>query len=582
MKILSKERKKIYQGTASVLNQYKKGFWLLSLLQALFLINGICIPYLYGLLVDEVMIKKKLSLLVYICLGYVALYLFNTMLIILQKKLQNTTYQKMKLKLRRNLWRQYMRAPFTFHESHGNGDLKQRMDTDIESFENYMNEQIIGYYFNVISTVVYFIIIFFISWKLAIFSFLMVPVSFWMTKQMSKGSGKAWGAYRNDYGDYEGWLQGNLSNWKEIKALNAEGDQERVFGSFWNKLRVNFYKGCLYWFLNRSFISFSNFFITKMNLYFVGGLLIFNGDLKIGMLFVFMKYYEQFFEGIGNINDANIKLQEYKPSLTRVIDVLGMGFSEAGKNRADLKGNIEYENISFKYTEEQEMVLSNVNLKIADGECVAIAGKSGNGKTTLIKLLLGLYQPNTGKIKINDYELSEIADMSLHQQVGVVMQDSVLFNMTIKENLRLTKPDATDDEIKLVCEKAYISKEIEALPKQYNTVIGERGVQLSGGQKQRLAIARVLLNNPNIIIFDEATSALDSESEKMIHKVIAEMKNNKTVIIIAHRMSSILLSDRVLIVDEGNIVADNHYRNLMGNSQEFDSLFKGQYDVVME
>lgn len=577
--IFVKERKIIYQNVSDIFRLYQKQFMKLGILQALFLAGNIAGPFLYGILIDDVMIKKNIRMLFFICTGYAAIYIFDTALTVSQRKIQVHTYNAMKLNIRNTLWDKYLKAPYHFHEKYGNGDLKQRIDTDAASLETYINEQVIGYYYNVVTAMIYFAIIVVISWKLAVFSMLMIPVSFWMTKRMAEGSGKAWGAYREDYGEYESWLQASLANWKEVKALSAEEKQLKVFEAFWGKLKVNFYKGCLYYFINRSFIGFSDFFITKMNLYFIGGLLIFSGNLRIGMLFVFMKYYEKFFAGIGEITNANICLQEYKPSLNRVIEIYQMKFDDKGNEKTELTGDIKYENVSFQYNPGQKHVLNNINTTIRGKECLAIAGKSGNGKTTFIKLLLGMYHDYEGRITINGIDIKEIEEEYLHSKVAAIMQDSILFNMTIKENMKLAKPDASDEEIVEVCKRAYIDDDISRMPQQYDTVIGENGIKLSGGQRQRLAIARALLKKAQIIIFDEATAALDSESEKKIHDTINALKKTCTIILIAHRMSSILLSERIIIIENTKIAKEGRYEELMGKSEEFDRLFKGQYEV---
>lgn len=193
-----------------------------------------------------------------------------------------------------------------------------------------------------------------------------------------------------------------------------------------------------------------------------------------------------------------------------------------------------------------------------------------------MKLLVGLYSTYSGNISINSCNIKNINERQLHQNVGIVMQDSILFNMTIEENLRLADPKASMEDIYRVCQDTYIHDEIINMQHGYNTVIGEKGNQLSGGQKQRIAIARVLLTKPKVIIFDEATASLDSQTEKLIHKTICNLKKKCTIIIIAHRASSILLSDRVILMNEGKIEAEGGYKDLLNNNKLFNTLFEAQ------
>lgn len=577
MNLFHKERKDIINGIQAITHRYKKEFILIIVLQSLFVVIGIVGPLLYGILIDEVIIGRKIEALFVVCIGYILAYIFETVLILCKNSMSNTVFTKIKLELRKNIWKQYMKASLLYFENHRSGDLKERMDADVNAFETFIDEQMINLLYYRISAVIYFVVLLLLSWKLALFSFTMIPLANWMTKRMSKGSAQAWGAYRKDYGSYENWLQQNLTNWKEVKSLNAVEQQGQMFLTHWEVLKTHFYKGCLYWYINRSFINFSNTFITKMNLYFIGGLLIFSGDLRMGALFVFMKYYEQFFEHVNNINGAGINLQKYKKSLHNVLEVISENFVDSGKLNGDLNGNIVFDKVSFKYANNSVDALHSVSTKINTNECTAIVGKSGSGKSTLIKVLLSMYPLQSGQILVNDCNLSDINKKGLYQHIGTVMQDSILFNMTIEENLRLANPKASIKQIRQACQKAYILEDIVHMPLGFNSLIGEKGIQLSGGQKQRLAIARVLLADPKIIIFDEATSALDGESEKMIQKFILDNKDRKTIIVIAHRWSSVLAADKIIVMNAGKVEAEGTKEELKENNKVFNELFRGQY-----
>jgi ATP-binding cassette subfamily B protein/subfamily B ATP-binding cassette protein MsbA len=574
---IHKERKDIINGIENITHRYKKEFILIIVLQSFFVVIGIVGPLLYGILIDEVIIGRKVEALFIVCIGYILTYIFETVLILCKNSVSNTVFTKIKLQLRKNIWKQYMKAPFLYYENHRSGDLKERMDADVNAFETFIDEQMISLLYYRISAVIYFVVLLLLSWKLALFSFTMIPLANWMTKRMSKGSAQAWGAYRKDYGSYESWLQQNLTNWKEVKSLNAVEQQGQMFSTHWEVLKTHFYKGCLYWYINRSFINFSNTFITKMNLYFIGGLLIFSGDMRMGALFVFMKYYEQFFEHVNNINGAGINLQKYKKSLHNVLNVISENFVDNGKHNCDLNGEIIFDNVSFKYANNSEEALHSISTKINTNECTAIVGKSGSGKSTLIKVLLSMYPLQSGQILFNDCNLSDINKKALYRHIGTVMQDSILFNMTIEENLRLANQKASIKQIQQACQKAYILEDILHMPQGFSSLIGEKGIQLSGGQKQRIAIARVLLADPRIIIFDEATSALDGESEKMIRKFIMDNKERKTIIVIAHRWSSVLAADKIIVMNAGKVEAEGTTEELKQHNKVFNELFRGQY-----
>jgi ATP-binding cassette subfamily B protein/subfamily B ATP-binding cassette protein MsbA len=298
-------------------------------------------------------------------------------------------------------------------------------------------------------------------------------------------------------------------------------------------------KNQIYWYINRTFIAFKDFFITRMNLYFIGGLLIINGQMDVGILLAFMNYYGQFFQNISSITDSILGIKNDSPSIDRVTEIMDIEISSKPHVKI-LDDSISINHLDFRYSEEQPLVLKDITFSVASKEHVAIVGRSGCGKTTLAKLLMGLYEPLSGSICFGEVDISKIAFESIGQKIGIVMQDPPLFNLTIRENLQFAKKRATDDELHTVCEKANILDFILSQPDGFETIIGERGIKLSGGQKQRLSIARTLLQNPDMIILDEATSSLDSENEKAIVGAIDELSKGKTIITIAHRLSTIL------------------------------------------
>ena len=315
-----------------------------------------------------------------------------------------------------------------------------------------------------------------------------------------------------------------------------------------------------------------------MNLYFLGGILIILGRMEVALLLTFMNYYEQFFSNISSISDSIVGFKNDKPSIDRVVEILDL--EEPSKKTAKkFNSEIKLENLFFNYPQNQQEVLKGVSLLISRNEHIAIVGRSGCGKSTLIKLILGMYEPTKGRILFDETNIKEI---TVKQKIGVIMQEPYMFNLSIKENLKLAKRTASEDEIDAACKKANIYDFIQNLPDRYETVIGERGVKLSGGQKQRLAIARTLLYDPEIVVFDEATSSLDSENEKAIVSTIKHLTNGKTVITIAHRLSSILDANRVAVMNEGKIVAYGPHSELKGKNEIYDLLFAKQYNMEVQ
>ena len=572
-----KYRMEIFNEVKTYLKPLKGSIWTLVIVKLLLVIVSLITPFFFKLLIDEVMIKGQLGTLKLVCLLYGIAFVISTLLLSAQRIIGNRVYKKFSFNIRYKLWRIYMKMPQDIYSRYSTGDLKNRVENDAESFHKFMEFELLDYAFSWLTVIATASMLVYVNWKLALFGFLMIPISFWMTKWLGSKLKASWQVVRQTQGEYDNWLQGSIQSWKEIKALNLEKEQSRIFTGYWHKLSKQIFAGRMYWFGNRCFIAMKDFFITKMNLYFIGGLLIINGELTIGSLLVFMKYYEQLFQNIGNINDTDLQLSTDLPAMERVIEILNIEAKECNKTyvlNKPILGSIEFNKVSFRYGAED--FITELTLKVEPKEKLAIVGRSGCGKTTLAKLILALNYASAGEILIDGQNIAEINPVSLHKNIGAVMQDGSLFNMSIRDNLMLAKPDASDSEIIEACKKAYIHDFVTSLEKGYDTLIGEKGVKLSGGQKQRMAIAKVMLSAPGIVIFDEATSSLDQESEKIIHKAIDNISKDRTIIIIAHRLSSIMNADRVIVLDEGKIVGEGTHKELLGNNEIYDLLFKKQ------
>jgi len=276
---------------------------------------------------------------------------------------------------------------------------------------------------------------------------------------------------------------------------------------------------------------------------------------------------------IANIKDA---FQQGELAAERVFDILdGKDFTSekfGTKELSDVKGSIELKNVEFSYDKESEL-FKNLNLMIEPNQAVAIVGKSGQGKSTILNLIDRLYEINSGEILIDDVNVKSLTENSLRDTVSIVMQTPYIFNTTIAENLRFVNPDATKEEIVNACKKAQIHDFINKLPHKYDSVIGENGIVLSGGQRQRLAIARALLKNSKIILFDESTSALDNESQSKIKAVFDNLKADHTIVIVAHRLSTIVDCDKIFVLDNNEIVSSGTHAELMKNSKVYKELY---------
>ena len=285
-------------------------------------------------------------------------------------------------------------------------------------------------------------------------------------------------------------------------------------------------------------------------------------------------------EVVESISEFGVSYNKVTVSLKRIGELINNELYAdekfGKKSLVNTSGVIEFKNVKFKYSEDEDYTLKGLNLKITPHKKIAIVGKSGNGKSTIFNLLLRYFDSTTGNILIDGINIKDLTEKSLRENISIIRQTPFLFNLSILENFRLVKPNVTLKEVRKYCKEAYIDDYIMSLPKKYNTIIGEGGVNLSGGQKQRLAIARTLLLNTKIILFDEATSALDNESQEYIKKTIDNLVKDHTIIIVAHRLSTIVDADIINIIDKGKLESSGTHEELLKKSTVYKDLYSNE------
>ncbi len=368
----------------------------------------------------------------------------------------------------------------------------------------------------------------------------------------------------------------NLTGIREIKALGIKKNiEKRMFKNFDNlfieQKKIKLYE-IIYYNLN-SLIYFILQFVILMT----SGALFVNGKMSLAIFIVIESYIWRIDDVVESISDFGINYNKVSVSLKRIDEIINnRKYKDEKFGKIELEkpnGIIEFKNVKFKYTSDEELTLKGLNLKLEPHKKIAIIGKSGNGKSTIFNLLLRYFDATEGEILIDGVNIKELTEKSLRDNISIIRQAPFLFNISIIENFRIVKPDASIEEIREVCKKAYIDDYIMSLPDKYETIIGEGGVNLSGGQKQRIAIARTLLLNTKIILFDEATSALDNESQEYIKMTIDNLIKDHTIIIVAHRLSTIIDSDIIHIIDKGKLSDSGTHKELLEKSKIYKSLY---------
>ena len=377
----------------------------------------------------------------------------------------------------------------------------------------------------------------------------------------------------------------NITGIREIKALGIKKNIERnIFSNldkmFDNTKKIRKYE-VIYYNLNNLV-----YYILQFIILFTTGYFFIKGEVSYSIFIMIENYIWRIDEVVESISDFGVNYNKVTVSLKRIDEIINNKISQdevfGNKVLDNTKGVIEFKNVKFKYREDEDYTLNGLNLKIEPNKKTAIVGRSGNGKSTIFNLLLRYFDATQGIITIDGINIKDLTEESLRENISVIRQAPFLFNLSIMDNFRLIRDDVSLDEAREVCKRAYIDDYIISLPKGYDTIIGEGGINLSGGQKQRIAIARTLLINTKIILFDEATSALDNESQEYIKKTIDDLVNDHTVIIVAHRLSTIIDADVINVIDKGELEASGSHNELLKKSLVYKDLYNTESSNSME
>ncbi|WP_342514487.1 ABC transporter ATP-binding protein [Sporosarcina sp. FSL K6-1522] len=310
------------------------------------------------------------------------------------------------------------------------------------------------------------------------------------------------------------------------------------------------------------------------------GYQVINGSLSVGTMVAFIAYIDRLYSPLRRLVNSSTSLTQSFASMDRVFDLMEEKYDITDKKGATvlpaLAGEVTFDNVQFSYEEKGQTVLNNIQFTVQPGETVAFVGMSGGGKSTIISLIPRFYDVTGGAIRIDGQDVRDVQTKSLRDQIGIVLQDTILFSDSVKSNILMGKPDATDEEVLAAAKAANAHDFIENLPEGYDTKVGERGVKLSGGQKQRIAIARVFLKNPPLLILDEATSALDLESESLIQESLERLANDRTTLVVAHRLSTITHADKIFVIDAGEVKESGTHDELMKKQGIYYGLFQVQ------
>ncbi len=538
---------------------------------------GIPQPLIMRYLVDDVILSRELGFLAVAILLLAGISLAEKLTGLLQQFYFARFEQEVTLDIQQDLFSHVLRFPKAFFDEKQTGYLISRLSSDVDGLRWFFSSTIAYIISNLLRFAGGVVLLFYLEWRLALGVLLIVPGLVLCIRYFSKKVHVLSHQDMEQQANVTSQLQESLASVSLIKAFSTEA---RTVKRFMSQLSEAFHIS-----LEQTTVSsVANLVINsmpgmaKVTILALGAYWVIQGHWSLGSLLAFIAYLAYVFGPAQFLASANLQLQNARAALERVsalYDIIPEENVGAGEKTERLRGEIEFNNVSFSY-DEREPVLNNISFRIQPGERVAIVGPSGVGKTTLLSLILRFYRPNAGEIYFDgqparDYELG-----SLRQRIGYVAQSTLLLSGSIMENLRYGNPEAREEEVSRAAKVAGIHDFIASLPEGYETEIGEDGVKLSEGQKQRLALARAIVKDPDILVLDEPTSALDSQTEKTIFLSLPSVIENKTLFVVAHRLSTIMNADRIFLLDQNRLIAIGTHESLMESNDYYRSIVSHQ------
>ena len=529
-----------------------------------------------------------LSALIRLILLSLTLHLASNLIGIGESYLNNWIAQHISFDMRNQMYRHLQKMSQRFFTSANQGDIITRMTSDISGVESVVTNTFTSILSNTITLIVAVAAMFQKNWILALVGIAVVPLFTLPTRMAGKKRWKLAGEAQACNDEINGILNETLSVSGQL-LVKLFGREEAEYARYEEangrmiKLNIREKMAGRWFFMLLSTLTT----IGPMLLYLVGGILIMRHDssLSVGDITVLVALLGRMYGPVNSLLNIQVDWIRSMAMFTRIFEYYDMkpeiDDRPDARELRDAKGEIVFDHVDFTYDGER-MILKDISFQLRSGDCVAIVGPSGSGKSTIVNLIPRLWDPSAGKVTFDGTDVRDLTLHSLRDEIGVVTQETYLFNGTIRQNLLYAKPDATEEEMIAVCKKANIYDFISSQPEGLDTMVGNRGLKLSGGEKQRISIARVLLKDPALLIFDEATSALDSISEAAIQAAINPLIEERTSILIAHRLSTILAADEILVVRDGRIVENGTHEELVRAGGTYQELYETQFNPDRE
>ncbi|MEK6268233.1 MAG: ABC transporter ATP-binding protein/permease [Planococcus sp. (in: firmicutes)] len=545
------------------------------------------IPLLIKIVIDDIIGADALSNAeklrqLYIWLGGTAIvfFLLRPPIEYFRQYYAQYVSNKILYDIRGYLYGHLQRLSLRYYANTRAGEIISRMINDVEQTKNFVMIGLMNVWLDIATIIIAIIIMLTMNVSLTIVAILAFPFYAFSVKYFFGRLRDLTRARSQALANVQSYLHERVQGMSIIKSFALEKHEQKIF----NDTNDQFLEKAIdhtKW--NAKAFAVVNTITDVAPLMVIGyaGYQVIQGDLTLGTMVAFIAYIERLYSPLRRLVNSSTTLVQSLASMDRVFELIDEDYDVTDKEKAhDLKvvdGKLEFRDVSFHYNDGGTEVLSNLNFTVKPGETVAFVGMSGGGKSTIVSLIPRFYDVTSGAIYMDDHDLRDVTTHTLRDQIGLVLQDSILFSDSVKANILMGKPGATDEEVIAAAKAANADEFISQLPEGYDTKVGERGVKLSGGQKQRVAIARVFLKNPPILILDEATSALDLESEALIQDSLERLAHDRTTLIVAHRLSTITHADQILVIDHGRLAERGTHNDLMKQQGVYYNLFQVQH-----
>jgi subfamily B ATP-binding cassette protein MsbA len=514
------------------------------------------------------------------------IFLIKGIFTFLQNYFMNIVGQQVIYEVRNRLFDKFHQLSMNFYARKRMGELMSRITNDVGTITNAISYALKDLLFESMKVTVFAILAFYIgfkiSWKLPLVSFVLFPLIMFPVVRLGKRIKKFTKTMQEKMADLNSLMADTIGGMYIVKAFSRQNHEMRRF----RNINYGYYKFTLKAIKREITISPLTEFTATIGVVFVlwvVGNEVISGRVSFGIFGAFMAYLMSMVRPFKKLSNVYAINQRALAASARIYEILEETPQiEEKKDAEGIKGirnSIEFKNIWFRYSTDDENVLKNINLKVKKGDVVALVGPSGAGKTTLVNLLPRFYDPDTGVVKIDQKDIKDFKIEPLRRLISIVSQQTVLFHSSVGENIAYGKEGATKEEIAEAAKKAHAYEFIEKFPYKFDTIVGDRGVKLSGGQKQRISIARAVLKNAPILILDEATSQLDSVSEKFIKEALAVLMKGKTTFVIAHRLSTVEEADLIVVLDNGEIIETGTHKSLIASDTAYKKLYQLQFNI---